>query len=131
MAIKGNEDPITWKLPLHTSDPPIEQTTMSEFAWKRQELAAKQAAEPVKKRRVLVLYTGGTIGMKWTDKGLFVLRAVNVRAGYFYSRLLGYQPVRNHLMEKVHTYPMLCEKEHPISDEDREIMDPLIPHTLP
>lgn len=52
---------------------------MSEFAWKRKELAAKQAVEPVKKRRVLVLYTGGTIGMKWTDKGLSVALAMNIR----------------------------------------------------
>ena len=30
-----------------------------------------------KKCRVLVLYTGGTIGMKWTDKGIINKRLVH------------------------------------------------------
>ena len=76
------------QIPQHVTTPITHlQTTldnaMTEFAWKRKEIAAKQAAEPVKKLRVLVLYTGGTIGMKWTERGLFVTRAaVNVRAGW-------------------------------------------------
>lgn len=42
---------------------------MSEFLWKKEDLAAC-ASHTEKKRRVLVLYTGGTIGMKWTEKGM-------------------------------------------------------------
>lgn len=41
---------------------------MSEYKWKKQELAAEQRGLPEKLRKVLVLYTGGTIGMKWSDE---------------------------------------------------------------
>lgn len=41
---------------------------MSEFVWKTQEVAAEQSAHPENVRRVLVLYTGGTIGMKWSKE---------------------------------------------------------------
>ena len=39
---------------------------MSEFVWKKQELAAVNDGHPEKVKKVLVLYTGGTIGMKWS-----------------------------------------------------------------
>ena len=58
----------------HTFDTPLgtlQDTVavkMSEFLWKKEDLACSSHSE--KKRRVLVLYTGGTIGMKWTEKGI-------------------------------------------------------------
>ena len=42
--------------------------TMSEYLWKKQDLESA-ITQVEKKRRVLVLYTGGTIGMKWTERG--------------------------------------------------------------
>ena len=48
---------------------PFCKQTMSEFIWKRQELQNTHISQPEKKRHVLVLYTGGTIGSKWTEKG--------------------------------------------------------------
>lgn len=43
---------------------------MSEYIWKKQEAAAEACYRPEIIKRVLVLYTGGTIGMKWTkEKG--------------------------------------------------------------
>ncbi len=42
--------------------------TMSEFIFKKQEVAAEARGQPERLRRVLVLYTGGTIGMKWSDE---------------------------------------------------------------
>ena len=41
---------------------------MSEFVWKTQDVAAEQSAHPENVCRVLVLYTGGTIGMKWSKE---------------------------------------------------------------
>ena len=38
---------------------------MSEFIRKRHEVAAEQVDRPETLQKVLVLYTGGTIGMKW------------------------------------------------------------------
>lgn len=41
---------------------------MSEYVWKKQEAEAVQGDHPENIRRVLLLYTGGTIGMKWTKE---------------------------------------------------------------
>ena len=51
---------------------------MSEFVWKKQELAAAGIGERPKIRRVLVLYTGGTVGMKWDkDEGKIIILLVH------------------------------------------------------
>lgn len=39
---------------------------MNEFVWKKQETIAEVSSMPENVRRVLVIYTGGTIGMKFT-----------------------------------------------------------------
>ena len=39
---------------------------MSEYLWKKQEAAAERSNDTEQMKKVLVLYTGGTIGMKWT-----------------------------------------------------------------
>lgn len=49
---------------------PLAHTIMSEYLWKKQDVEMECARQLEKKTRVLVLYTGGTIGMKWTDKGV-------------------------------------------------------------
>ncbi len=41
---------------------------MSEYLWKKEEAAAEAFDRPEIVKRVLVLYTGGTIGMKWTKE---------------------------------------------------------------
>lgn len=50
-----------------------EVRSMSEYLWKKEEAAAEALDRPEIVKRVLVLYTGGTIGMKWTkEMGLLV-----------------------------------------------------------
>lgn len=39
---------------------------MNEFLWKKQETIAEVSSMPENVRKVLVIYTGGTIGMKVT-----------------------------------------------------------------
>ena len=41
---------------------------MSVFVWKTKEAAAEHGAHPENVRRVLIIYTGGTIGMKWSKE---------------------------------------------------------------
>jgi len=42
---------------------------MSEYLWKKREVATeKRNYDEEEVKKVLVLYTGGTIGMKWTKK---------------------------------------------------------------
>lgn len=41
-------------------------SVMSEFVWKKQETIAEVSSMPENVRKVLVIYTGGTIGMKVT-----------------------------------------------------------------
>ncbi len=41
---------------------------MSEFVWKKQEVTTERGGQPEKLRKVLVLYTGGTVGMKWNQE---------------------------------------------------------------
>ena len=50
---------------------------MSEFVYKKNEEEMDRVSQVEKKRRVLVLYTGGTIGMKWTDKGIIDKRLID------------------------------------------------------
>ncbi len=42
---------------------------MSEYLWKKREAASENTYAVDKLKKVLVLYTGGTIGMKWTEEG--------------------------------------------------------------
>lgn len=46
----------------------IASQAMSEFVWKKQEVTVEQGDYPEKIRRVLIVYTGGTIGMKWSKE---------------------------------------------------------------
>lgn len=41
---------------------------MNEFVWKKQEAIAEIGGLPEDIRKVLVIYTGGTIGMKFTSE---------------------------------------------------------------
>ena len=46
------------------------RTAMSEFAWKKHEYAKKHCRRPEDTRHVMVIYSGGTIGMKYApDQG--------------------------------------------------------------
>ena len=63
---------ISRALTTHTSNTPSflleERSSMSVYVWKTHELARERAGHPEKKRTVLILYTGGTIGMMWSEK---------------------------------------------------------------
>lgn len=85
---------------------------MSEFVWKKQELAAAGIGERPKIRRVLVLYTGGTVGMKW-DKDE------------------GYHPVHNYMEGKIRTYPMLHDPSYSIPEREWGDAIDLEPLVLP
>lgn len=41
---------------------------MSEFVWKKNEYALEHSHQPEDTRRVMVIYSGGTLGMKWSDE---------------------------------------------------------------
>ena len=41
---------------------------MNEFVWKKQETIAEAGSMKEEIKRVLVIYTGGTIGMKFTPE---------------------------------------------------------------
>jgi len=40
----------------------------SEFLWKKGKYASEHIHEPEHTRRVMVIYSGGTLGMKWSDE---------------------------------------------------------------
>ena len=75
-------------LTTHTSNTPSflpadqleDRSSMSVYVWKTHELARERACHPEKKRTVLILYTGGTIGMMWSEKeGTYSTVHVNKR----------------------------------------------------
>ena len=41
---------------------------MSEFVWKKNEYALEHSHQPEDTRRVMIIYSGGTLGMKWGDE---------------------------------------------------------------
>lgn len=44
---------------------------MSEYVWRKQDLVSETFGHPELVKKVLILYTGGTIGMKWnSDNGI-------------------------------------------------------------
>lgn len=45
-----------------------EQQIMSEFLWKKKEYALEHSHKPEDIRRVMIIYSGGTLGMKWDDE---------------------------------------------------------------
>ena len=50
---------------------------MNEFVWKKQETIAEVSSMPENVRKVLVIYTGGTIGMKFTsENGRFGVQVI-------------------------------------------------------
>jgi hypothetical protein len=52
---------------------------MNEFVWKKQETIAEVSSMPENVRKVLVIYTGGTIGMKVTAAcGRFLVRTYQI-----------------------------------------------------
>ena len=55
----------------------VSRSSMSELVFKKNEEEMDRVSQVEKKRRVLVLYTGGTIGMKWTDKGIIDKRLID------------------------------------------------------
>lgn len=55
----------------------VSLSSMSEFVYKKNEQEMDRVSQVEKKRRVLVLYTGGTVGMKWTDKGIIDKRLID------------------------------------------------------
>ena len=46
----------------------IKSVRMSEYLWKKEEAVAEACGRPEIVKRVLVMYTGGTIGMKWSKE---------------------------------------------------------------
>ena len=41
---------------------------MSEYIWKKLDAASEHSDRPELLKKVLILYTGGTVGMKWTKQ---------------------------------------------------------------
>ncbi|XP_064403928.1 L-asparaginase 1-like [Halichondria panicea] len=84
---------------------------MSEFIWKKSSrLGADVPTDSTNAKKVLVIYTGGTIGMKWSKDN-------------------GYQPAQNYLEKKIQSNPFLCDPDvGPVQWED---MGDLRPMALP
>lgn len=97
---------------------------MSEYVWKEREAVTEQNSDPEKIKKVLVLYTGGTIGMKWTKEGSYSKLAnydvwcsnTPIRL-LFFSPLIGYQIDSKCLEDKVKIYPGLCDPDYHIDKE--------------
>lgn len=79
---------------------------MSEYIWKKKEVAAENCARPEIVKRVLVLYTGGTVGMKWSEKN-------------------GYQPAHNYLEQKIKSFPSLYDSSYEKHWPDCDSFSPL------
>lgn len=101
---------------------------MSEFLWKKQDLECSSQVE--KKRRVLVLYTGGTIGMKWRNEN-----GKTLLEDYIYCLKcvfhLGYSPVNDYFGTKIQAYPMLKDSDYKISDADTKVFGDIKAIALP
>lgn len=113
---------------------------MSEFVWKKNEYALEHSHQPEDTRRVMIIYSGGTLGMKWSDEngeygggsacGMRVLRrsATSNKPCHLHT---GYQPVPHYLESKIKTYPMFHDASYDIAEEETNYFEPFEPLALP
>ena len=105
---------------------------MNEFVWKKHEYTKKHSRRPEDTRYVLVIYSGGTLGMKYApDRGAIDTHRHVAR---LYACLLhtpGYIPVAQYLEKKMRTYPMFHDVDYPISPDTVFAFRPHSPMALP
>ena len=103
---------------------------MNEFVWKKHEYTKKHSRRPEDTRYVMVIYSGGTLGMKYApDQGdVSTAFSTNSRACF---ATLGYIPVAQYLEKKMRTYPMFHDLDYPISQDTVAAFSPNTPMALP
>lgn len=85
---------------------------MSEFVWKKLKYTREHGDEPDYIRRVMVIYSGGTLGMKYDAKQ-------------------GYIPVPHFMEKELKIYPMFHDRDYCISDAEKNNFMPFQPIPLP
>ena len=83
-------------------------------------------------RRVLIIYSGGTVGLVWSDEqagkydGHIVRDTLNCHVS-----LSEYVLTPKYLESKLKTYPTLHDSDYDITPEEKKSFEPFDPITLP
>ncbi len=103
---------------------------MTEFLRVKERLESNSSSSLTeKKQTVLVLYTGGTIGSTFTEKGIIcdTVKIIIIHSGFMF--VSGYAPAQGILEKELPIHPMLYDQQYPVTKEDT-IAD-MKPYPLP